>query len=107
LQEWTADGPIGTATNDVFVLFRLTGGGALPDSLTNATITVLGSGRWNTTNAHVYLEGNELLLTGVWLVPEPSTMLLWLAGGAVLYAKRRRWANSQNRDGTAIRGDSG
>ena len=71
--------------------------GTAPASLTNALFLPLHS-RWNTNDARVVVDNNQVWLTGVYfseltVIPEPNTLLLWLAGGVVVYVARRR-ANS-------------
>jgi autotransporter-associated beta strand protein/T5SS/PEP-CTERM-associated repeat protein len=80
------------ATTNVYTLFTFNG--AAPYDLTN-NVNILGF-EWYTNYARVYIEGNKVLLTGIYLneklmvIPEPSVVLLWLSSIATVVAARRR-----------------
>ena len=83
-------------TNDTFVLFRysstLNDNAAFIANATNWTFSFVGS-RWTNANARVFVDttNNYIELTGVGLIPEPSTIFLLGSGFATLYwAWRRR-----------------
>jgi autotransporter-associated beta strand protein len=81
-------GPQGS--NAVYTLFTFNSGTASANALAASTITFRGNGYWNTENAQVLVQGNNVVLTGVWLIPEPSVLVLWLSGLATVIAARRR-----------------
>ncbi|MCG3148224.1 MAG: hypothetical protein PCFJNLEI_01667 [Verrucomicrobiae bacterium] len=87
LQLGHSEGSVGT--NAVFVLMEWTTG-INTDNLTN-NVSFYKSGGWNTANASVYIENNQLLLTGVYAIPEPSVLLMLIAGVVTLYVVRRRF----------------
>jgi autotransporter-associated beta strand protein len=78
-----------TSSNDVYVLMTWQTG-ATPWGLTNATF--VGNGRFVLNNAQVLVDeaNQQVLLTGVWLIPEPNTLLLIYAGAITMWAVRRR-----------------
>jgi autotransporter-associated beta strand protein len=75
-------------TNAVYTLFSFASATGL-GNLTNG-VTILGNGYWNTDNAHVTVQGNNVVLSGVWLIPEPNVLVLWISSIATIYAARRR-----------------
>ncbi|MCG3147564.1 MAG: hypothetical protein PCFJNLEI_01004 [Verrucomicrobiae bacterium] len=75
------------ATNDQFMLMEW-GTGINTAALTNS-VQILG-GKWNTSQASVFIQGNQLWLTGVEVIPEPSVLLLWVCGAGAVYLARRR-----------------
>jgi fibronectin-binding autotransporter adhesin len=78
-------------SNAVFVLMEWTTG-LNTDALTN-NVLILGGGKWVTDNAAVFIQGNQLLLTGVAVIPEPQVLMFWLCGAVVVFAARRRQRN--------------
>jgi len=90
LSQWQGSGVL----TDSFVLFQLASGSA-PAGLTN-DVTFVGNDNWDVSQARVSVVGNQVLLTGVYfnsalaVIPEPSVLLMWLAGGVTLWAARRR-----------------
>ncbi|MEI8315598.1 MAG: autotransporter-associated beta strand repeat-containing protein, partial [Verrucomicrobiota bacterium] len=90
LEQWQGMG----MTNDVFVLFQVESG-LVPYGLTN-DVTIVGSSRWDVSQARVSVVGNQVLLSGVFFnnaieaVPEPNVLLMWLVGIVVWVIARRR-----------------
>jgi autotransporter-associated beta strand protein len=75
-------------SNDVFVLLSW-------DTENNAAglvsgVNFVGGGRWVVDNAFLYIQDNQLFLSGVWTIPEPGVALLWLTGAAIVWTARRR-----------------
>lgn len=78
-----------SSSNNVYVLMTWQSG-PTPWGLTNAQF--IGNGRFALGNAQVLIDetNQQVLLTGVWLIPEPNTLLLLYAGALTLWGYRRR-----------------
>ena len=91
------------STNNTFVLFQYSAGqndnAAFIAAATNWSFEFVG-GRWIYTNAIVFVDtvNNQILLTNVGLIPEPSTLLLLLAGGISIWRWRRRGGTNHVRN---------
>jgi hypothetical protein len=75
---------------DQFTLFAFSG--SLLNGIGSVTIdsSQVNAARWNTTGARVLSDAGRVYLTGISVVPEPSTYLLAVCGLVVLPLMRRK-----------------